>query len=76
VKVLESAGLIKKTRDAQRRPCELKPEGLKDIAEWMDLYRAFWEESFDRLDEYLKQIAAEKNADKKSKGKKSDRSKE
>ena len=54
LKVLEKAGLVTKTRDAQRRPCELKPEALKDVADWMEQYRAFWEESFDRLDEYLK----------------------
>ncbi|SFI09613.1 ArsR/SmtB family transcription factor [Planctomicrobium piriforme] len=62
VKVLEKAGLIRKKRDAQRRPCELKPEALKDAAEWMEQYRAFWEESFDRLDEYLKTVTAEKKA--------------
>ena len=62
VKVLEKAGLILKTRDAQRRPCELKTEGLKDVAAWMEQYREFWEESFDHLDEYLKTITADKKA--------------
>lgn len=56
LKVLESAGLITKTRDAQRRPCELNGEALKDVAAWMEEYRAFWEESFDRLGEYLKTV--------------------
>lgn len=69
VQVLERAGLINKTREAQRRPCELKPEALKDVADWMEQYREFWDESFDRLDEYLKTITAEK----KSKGKKNAR---
>jgi DNA-binding transcriptional ArsR family regulator len=71
LQVLEKAGLVVKSRDAQRRPCELKPEGLKDVAEWMEQYRAFWEESFDRLEEYLKTVTAEK----KSKGKKNVRKK-
>jgi DNA-binding transcriptional ArsR family regulator len=62
LKVLEKAGLVAKTRDAQRRPCELKPGGLKDAAAWMEQYRSFWEESFDRLDEYLKTVTAEKKA--------------
>ena len=62
LKVLEKAGLVVKSRDAQRRPCELKPDGLKDVAEWMEQYRAFWEESFDRLEEYLKTVTAEKKS--------------
>ena len=56
LKVLEKAGLITKTRDAQWRPCKLNGDRLKDIAHWMDHYRKFWEESFDRLDEYLKTV--------------------
>jgi DNA-binding transcriptional ArsR family regulator len=67
VKVLERAGLIVKTRDAQRRPCELKPEALKDVAEWMQQYREFWEESFDRLEEYLKSVTADPKAKRKKK---------
>lgn len=62
LKVLEKAGLVEKTKDAQRRPCELKPEALKDAAEWMEQYRVFWEESFDRLDEYLKKVIAEQKS--------------
>ncbi len=58
LKVLESAGLIEKTRDAQWRPCRIKPDGFKDVAEWMETYRAWWEESFDRLDDYLKTVVA------------------
>jgi len=59
VKVLERAGLITKTRAAQWRPCRLNGEGLKDAVDWMEQYRRFWEESFDRLDEYLKTVTAE-----------------
>ena len=66
LKVLEKAGLITKTRAAQWRPCTLNGDGLKDVANWMEQYRVFWEESFDRLDAYLKTVTAKKN----SKGKK------
>lgn len=58
LKVLEKAGLIRKTQDGQRRPCELKPDKLKEAAEWMEQYRVFWEESLDRLDEYLKKVTS------------------
>ena len=71
IKVLENAGLITKTRQAQWRPCKLNPEAMKDAAEWMEQYRIFWEESFDRLDAYLKTVTAKKKA----KGKKNDRKK-
>lgn len=57
VQVLERAGLVTKTREAQRRPCELNAEGLRDVADWVEPYRAMWEESFDRLDAYLKTVA-------------------
>jgi DNA-binding transcriptional ArsR family regulator len=57
LKVLEKAGLITKTRNAQWRPCKLNGAALKDVADWMEQYRIFWEESFDRLDAYLKRIA-------------------
>lgn len=56
LKVLEKAGLISKGREAQWRPCKLNGEPFKEIAEWLEHYRQFWEESFDRLDEYLKTI--------------------
>ena len=62
LKVLENAGLITKTRQAQYRPCKLNAEGLKDAADWMEQYRIFWEESFDRLDAYLKTVTAQKTA--------------
>jgi DNA-binding transcriptional ArsR family regulator len=64
LKVLEKAGLITKTRDAQWRPCKLNGDRLKDIADWTDQYREFWEESFDRLEEYLKTISKNKKGKK------------
>lgn len=74
LKVLEKAGLITKSRDAQWRPCKLNGDGLKDVADWMDQYRVFWEESFDRLEDYLKTVTAKDNKGK-SKGKKHERKK-
>jgi DNA-binding transcriptional ArsR family regulator len=56
LKVLERAGLISRTRQAQRRPCRLQPEWLKNIAEWVGSYRQFWEASFNRLDDYLEEL--------------------
>ena len=56
LKVLEKAHLITKTRSAQYRPCKLNAEALKPAADWMEQYRAFWEESFDRLGEYLETV--------------------
>lgn len=56
LKVLEQAGLIVRGRNAQWRPCRLAPRPLKDAAEWLDEYRRFWEESFDRLDDYLSEL--------------------
>ena len=60
LKVLERAGLIARGREAQWRPCELEAAPLKDIAVWVEHYRQFWEQSFDRLDEYLKELKKEK----------------
>jgi DNA-binding transcriptional ArsR family regulator len=56
LKVLERAGLIARGREAQWRPCRLEAAPLKNIAQWVEEYRQFWEQSFDRLDDYLKQI--------------------
>jgi DNA-binding transcriptional ArsR family regulator len=56
LKVLERAGLIARGREAQWRPCRLDGEPLRDVAEWMEGYRRFWDESFDRLDDYLQSI--------------------
>jgi DNA-binding transcriptional ArsR family regulator len=59
LKVLQRAGLIEQGRQAQWRPCRLKPEGLRDVADWIGQYRRQWEESFDRLDEYLRELQKE-----------------
>lgn len=56
LKVLERAGLIERGREAQWRPCRLQAKPLKEIGDWVEHYRRFWEESFDRLDEYLKEL--------------------
>jgi DNA-binding transcriptional ArsR family regulator len=56
LKVLERAGLVARGREAQWRPCRLEAGPLKDIADWVDHYRHFWEQSFDRLDDYLKEL--------------------
>ena len=56
LKVLEKAGLISRGREAQWRPCKLEAGPLKDLNAWLDNYRQFWEESFDRLDLYLQQL--------------------
>src|SRR6187431_3058097 len=53
LKVLEHAGLIARSRDAQWRPCRLNASPLKEASEWVEHYRCFWEQSFDRLDTYL-----------------------
>lgn len=56
LKVLEKAKLIERSRDAQFRPCRLQPKPLKEVDRWIAKYRRFYEESFNRLDEYVKQI--------------------
>ena len=58
LKVLERAGLISRGREAQRRPCRLQAVPLKEASEWMGDFRRFWDESFDRLDQYLKDLQA------------------
>jgi DNA-binding transcriptional ArsR family regulator len=77
LKVLERAGLITKGREAQWRPCKLNADPFRDVADWMQQYREFWEESFDRLDAYLKTVTAKKKAaaKAKTKGKKNGRKK-
>jgi DNA-binding transcriptional ArsR family regulator len=60
LKVLQRAGLIARGREAQWRPCRLQSAPLKDVADWVEHYRHFWEESLDRLDEYLKEVQAAK----------------
>src|SRR5438552_19142326 len=59
LKVLERAGLIARGREAQWRPCRLAAGPLKDAADWLDHYRRFWDESLDRLDEYLGELQAQ-----------------
>jgi DNA-binding transcriptional ArsR family regulator len=56
LKVLERAGLIARGRERQWRPARLEAGPLKDVAEWAERYRRFWEESYDRLDEYLEKL--------------------
>jgi DNA-binding transcriptional ArsR family regulator len=56
LKVLEGAGLISRGRDAQWRPCRLEAAALKDATDWLDQYRRFWEGSFGKLDDYLKDV--------------------
>jgi DNA-binding transcriptional ArsR family regulator len=56
LKVLEKAGLIERSRDAQYRPCKLNAKPLREAAKWVEQYRQFWEERFDRLDDYLAQL--------------------
>jgi len=70
LKVLEKAGLITKTREAQWRPCKLNGAPFKDVSDWMEHYRVFWEESFDRLDAYLKTVTAKSNRKGKDHGRK------
>lgn len=78
LKVLEKAKLITKTREAQFRPCKLNGEPLKNAMDWIEEYKQYWEESLDRLGEYLKTVSAKEkdlNTRKKRKGKKHDRKK-
>jgi DNA-binding transcriptional ArsR family regulator len=63
LKVLEHAGLITRGRQAQWRPCRLQAGPLKDVADWLEHYRSFWDESFDRLDNYLSEIQAQQKQD-------------
>lgn len=58
LKVLERAGLITRGREAQWRPCKLEPAALKGVDDWLGVYRRLWEERFDRLDAYLRELQA------------------
>ena len=58
LKVLTKAGLVERSRQAQRRPCKLRATPLKEAVQWMEAYRRFWEERLDRLDDYLKELQA------------------
>jgi DNA-binding transcriptional ArsR family regulator len=73
LKVLERAHLIARGRDAQYRPCRLEAAPLKDAAEWIGEYRRFWEESFEKLDEYLEELKSkETNHDRNTRKKQTD----
>src|SRR5579871_3413028 len=67
LKVLERAGLIARSREAQWRPCRLEASPLKGVADWVEHYRGFWEQSLDRLDTYLREIQAQENEPKEKK---------
>jgi DNA-binding transcriptional ArsR family regulator len=67
LKVLERAGLIARGREAQWRPCRLQAAPLQDVSGWVEHYRRFWEQSFDRLDDYLRELKAGESKDKKEK---------
>jgi DNA-binding transcriptional ArsR family regulator len=56
LKVLQHAGLVTQGRRAQWRPCRLETEPLQEVANWIEEYRSFWDESFDRLDQYLQEL--------------------
>jgi DNA-binding transcriptional ArsR family regulator len=74
LKVLERAGLIVRGRAAQWRPCRIEPRALKEVDDWLERYRRFWEQSFDRLDDYLCELQAKEKKDgRKSKARRRDR---
>ncbi|MBI2809937.1 MAG: winged helix-turn-helix transcriptional regulator [Candidatus Melainabacteria bacterium] len=70
IKILERAGLVSKTKDAQWRPCKLKQDGLKEVADWVEEYRVYWEESFDRLEAYLQTVTEKDRKESKKHGRK------
>jgi len=63
LKVLQRAGLIEQGRQAQWRPCRLKPERLRDVSDWLGQYRRHWEASFDRLGDYLRELQTKEQDD-------------
>jgi DNA-binding transcriptional ArsR family regulator len=71
LKVLERAGLIARSREAQWRPCRIEPRALKEVDDWLEHYRRFYDESLDRLGDYLKKLQAQESKEKESKGKES-----
>ena len=62
LKVLEHAGLIARSREAQWRPCRIAPASLKQVDGWLEKYRRFWDENFNRLDDYLQELKAKEVA--------------
>ena len=74
LKMLERAGLISRSRDAQRRPCRIEGKALAEVTGWLDEYRRFWEDSFERLDALLSEIQTqEKESNAQNKRKRSSR---
>jgi DNA-binding transcriptional ArsR family regulator len=71
LKVLERAGLIARSREAQWRPCRIEPRALKEVDDWLEHYRRFYDESLDRLGDYLKKLQAQESKEKESKEKES-----
>jgi DNA-binding transcriptional ArsR family regulator len=63
LKVLQRAGLVTQERKAQWRPCRLEAAPLKDVADWVERYRQFWDASFDRLDDYLRELQNKEKTD-------------
>lgn len=70
LKVLEHAGLVTRGRAAQWRPCRIQPEALKEVDDWLEEYRRFWEMQLDRLDEYLGELQSKEQRDAASKKRK------
>ena len=70
LKVLERAGLVAHVREAQWRPRRLEPNALKEVADWVEHYRQFWEQRLDRLDDYLRELQKEKSSRSNSKSEK------
>lgn len=62
LKVLERAGLVARSREAQWRPCRLQPQPLREVADWVQPYRIMWEQRFDQLEEYLRNVQAQEAA--------------
>jgi DNA-binding transcriptional ArsR family regulator len=62
IKVLERAGLVERSQRAQYRPCTLNPAPLQEISAWAEQYRAIWEASFDRMDDYLTKLRSQREA--------------
>src|ERR1700752_1708215 len=62
LKVLERAGLVARSREAQWRPCRLEAGPMKEATDWLEAYRRFWEQSFDRLEDYLRELKASEKA--------------
>jgi len=71
LKVLERAGLIARGREAQWRPCRLEAGPLKQASDWIEAYRSFWEESFDRLEDYLREVQKQTQKKEKKNGRNS-----